>query len=184
MTDDTTSGTTVLSHADAEALRGTAKWARFIAIVGFVIIGLMVLGGIFAGSMIAKMASVTSGMQEAQMEQMRALQEMQGMEGMEGMEESMEQLEGMQSTGMAMGGAMYTIMFLLIAALIFFPNFLLYQFGTKTLKALNGGADAATLTAALNSHRRYYKFSGILLIIVLAIYAIIFLFAGLGMMMM
>lgn len=181
MTDGTTSGTTQLSHADTEALRGTAKWARFIAIVGFVIIGLMVLGGIFAGSIIAKMASATSGMQEAQMEQMR---ELQGMEGMEGMDESMAQLEGMQSTGMAMGGAMYTIMFLLIAALIFFPNFLLYQFGTKTLKSLDGAADATNLTAALNAHRRYYKFSGILLIIVLALYAIIFLVAGLGAMMM
>lgn len=184
MTDSTTSGTTQLSHADAEALRGTAKWARFIAIVGFVIIGLMVLGGIFAGSMIAKLASAGSGMQEAQMEQMRALQEMQGMEGMEGMEESMEQMEKMQSTGMAMGGAMYTIMFLVIAALIFFPNFLLYQFGTKTLKSLDGGSDAATLTSALNSHRRYYKFSGILLIIVLSIYALIFLFGGLAVLMM
>ena len=181
MIDGTTSGTTQFSHADAEAMRGTAKWARFIAIVGFVIIGLMVLGGIFAGSMIAKLASAGSGMQEAQMEQMRALQEMQGMEGME---ESMEQMENIQSTGMAMGGAMYTIMFLVMAALVFFPTFLLYQFGTKTLKALNGGADANTLTAALNSHRRYYKFSGILLIIVLSIYALIFLFGGLAALMM
>jgi hypothetical protein len=184
MTDGTTSVNTQFSHADAEAMRGTAKWARFIAIVGFVMIGIFVLIGLFAGSMIAKMASATSGLQEAQMEQMRALQEMQGTEGMEGLDQSMEQIQGMQSAGMAMGGAMYTVFFLIMAALIFFPNLLLYQFATKTLKSLNGVGDPATLTSGLNAHRRYYKFSGILLIIVLSIYAIALLIGGIGMMMM
>lgn len=181
MTDGTTSGNTVLSHADAEALRGTAKWAKFISIVGFVLIGLMVLVGVFAGSMIAKLGSASSAMQEAQLEQMRQLQ---GMEGMEGMDQSIEQLENMQSTGMAVGGAVYTIMFILVAALIFFPNLLLYQFATRLQASLNGAGDAATLTAGLNAHRRYYKFTGILLIVVLCLYAVIFLFAGLGAMMM
>ena len=81
------------------------------------------------------------------------------------MDQSIEQIESMQSTGMAMGGAVYTIMFILIAALIFFPNLLLYQFATRLQASLSGAGDAATLTAGLNAHRRYYKFTGILLIV-------------------
>ena len=128
-----------------------------------------------------RLGSASTAMQEAQLEQMRQLQ---GLEGMEGMEQSIEQMESMQSTGMAMGGAVYTIMFILVAALIFFPNLLLYQFATRLQSSLNGAGDAATLTAGLNAHRRYYKFTGILLIVVLCLYALIFLFAGLGAMMM
>lgn len=186
MTDGTTSGSSVLSPADAEALRGTAKWARFLAIVGFVMIGLMVLVGLFAGSMMAKMGSMMGGANAAQMQQMQELQQqMQGMEGMEGVDLSgMEQYQNTGAAAGMMGGAFFTFMFLLVAALYFFPTFLLYQFATKTLKALNGPMDASVLTAGLNSHRRFYKFMGILMIIVLCLYALMFLFIGLGAMMM
>ncbi len=183
MTDGTTSGSSVLSHADAEALRGTAKWARFLAIVGFVMLGLILLFWIFFGSMIGAASSAAS---EMQMEQMRALQEMQGMEGMEGLDlEAMQESQQQALSGASMmAGAMGFVIIILVVALAFFPTLLLYQFGTRTLKALNGPMDGTTFTSALNSHRRYYKFSGILMIIVLCIYALVFLFAGLGAAMM
>ena len=38
-------------------LRETAKWAKFLAILGFVICGLLVLGGIFAGTLMSTMSS-------------------------------------------------------------------------------------------------------------------------------
>lgn len=189
MTDGTTSGTSVLSHADAEALRGTAKWARFLAIVNFVFLGLMLLFGIFAGSMMSKMGSMAGAAQEAQMEQMRELQEQMQGSGMEGMEDvDLEAIQGMQggmnSGAMAMAGTMYTIVILIAVAIAFFPTLLLFQFGTRTLKALDGSGDAAILTAGLNAHRRYYKFAGIIMIIALSFMALGLLFGGLGAMMM
>lgn len=44
-----------------EHLSTAAKWARFLAIVGFVMIGLIILIGIFAGSMIASLSSDVGG---------------------------------------------------------------------------------------------------------------------------
>ncbi len=178
MTDGTTSTSSALSHADAEALRGTAKWARFLAIVGFVIIGLMVIGGI-----IMAMAGVAANNAVEDMGGLEQLQNMEGMEEVEGMEEfqeSMREAEKLRSSSSSMGmfaGVFGVFFFLVIGVLIFFPNLLLYQFATGTLKALNGPADGLVLTKALNAHRRYYKFAGILTIIVLAIYALFFLFA-------
>jgi hypothetical protein len=186
MTDGTTSGTTALSHADAEALRGTAKWARFLAIVNFVFLGLMLIFGIFAGSMMSKMGSMAGAAQEAQMEQMRQLQEQMQGSGMEGVDlEAMQNAqESMGSGAMAVAGTMYTIIILIAVAIAFFPTLMLYQFGSRTLKALSGPADAAVLTSGLNAHRRYYKFAGILMIIALCFMALGLLFGGLGAMMM
>lgn len=179
MSDGTTTSSSVLSHADAEALRGTAKWARFLAIVGFVIIGLMVIGGIIMAmvGMAANNAVQDMGGLE-QLQHMEGMEELEGMEGMEEFQESMRQAEEARSSGMGMfAGVFGVLFFLVIGVLVFFPNLLLYQFATGTLKALNGPADALVLTKALNAHRRYYKFAGILTIIVLAIYALFFLFA-------
>ncbi len=41
--------------------REAAKWARFIAIIGFIFCGLMVLVGLFAGSMMATMMGSAFG---------------------------------------------------------------------------------------------------------------------------
>jgi len=38
-------------------LSEAARWARFLAIVGFVLIGIIVLVGLFAGSLLGTMAS-------------------------------------------------------------------------------------------------------------------------------
>ncbi|MCB0430928.1 MAG: hypothetical protein H6585_08120 [Flavobacteriales bacterium] len=48
-----------LSTVAADHLKRTAKWARFLSILGFVFIGLMVLVAFFAGGM---MALATQGM--------------------------------------------------------------------------------------------------------------------------
>ncbi len=189
MTDGSSSGNSVLSHADAEALRGTAKWAKFLSIVGFVMIGLLVIIALFAGSMMANMANMMGGGTASQMEDMRELQEqMQSMEGMEGVDLSgMEEYQETAAATSAASAVTFTIIFLLSAALYFFPTLMLYQFATRTLKSVNGPMDATTFTSALNSHRRFYKFMGILMIIALCIYALMFIFiafVGLGAAMM
>ncbi|MCU0318986.1 MAG: hypothetical protein MUE88_02755, partial [Flavobacteriales bacterium] len=42
---------TVVSPADAEELRKGARWARFLGVVGMVFAGLMLLMGVFFGSL-------------------------------------------------------------------------------------------------------------------------------------
>ena len=75
-------------------------------------------------------------------------------------------------------------MFLVIAALYFVPTLMLYKFATSTLRSLGGVFVGVTFTRGLNSHRRMYKFMGILTIIVLCLYLLMFIFGGLAAMMM
>ncbi|MER2998652.1 DUF5362 family protein [Pontibacter populi] len=50
-----------LNLASEDFLRNTAKWGKFLAIVGFVMIGFIVLMGIFAGSVLGSVMSKASG---------------------------------------------------------------------------------------------------------------------------
>ncbi len=50
-----------LDPAGAEYLRESAKWAKFIAIIGFVFCGLMVVAALFAGSILAASMSTALG---------------------------------------------------------------------------------------------------------------------------
>ncbi|MBK8612354.1 MAG: hypothetical protein IPN85_02525 [Flavobacteriales bacterium] len=138
---------THLSVQDADSLRKTAKWARFLAIVGFVMIGLMVLAGFSMGAFLGRMASMQS-----------------------------EMLGTPMPFDVGAIGTMYTVIFLLVGALYFVPTLLLFQFATRTLRSLAGSFDPITFTSGLESHRRLYKFMGILMIIVLSIYALFFFF--------
>lgn len=51
-------GGTGLSAENKQYLHESARWARFLGIVGFVITGLVVLGALFAGTMMASMSSM------------------------------------------------------------------------------------------------------------------------------
>lgn len=137
---------TQLSAQDADQFRRTAKWARFLAIVGFVMIALMVLFGIFAGSLFGMMGAMGG------------------------------EMSGMAMNG-AMGafGAMYTVMFLLIAALYFFPTLYLYRFATRTLKALNGPFDGPVFSGGVDALRKLFTFMGVLTLIMLSLYLLMFL---------
>ena len=52
----------VITEASRSYLRETAKWAKFLAIIGFVMIGFMVLVGVFFGSI---MGSAMSDLEDA-----------------------------------------------------------------------------------------------------------------------
>ena len=138
---------TALSVHDANTLRSTAKWGRFLSILGMIMVGLMVLMSLFAGTFMAAMMSMGGGMNGAPV--------------------------GMLTTT-------YTVIFLITAAIYFVPSLLLYQFSTRTLRALDGGFDQAQFSNGLQAHRRMYKFMGVLMIIVLGLYALGFLFAIVG----
>jgi len=138
-------------------LKETAKWAKFLAIVGFIFVGLYIIMAIAMFAMGGAMSSAAS--------------EMEGMEGMEGM-------SGMGAAGM-MGGAFLGVIYLLVAILYFFPMLYLYKFASKTQFALNN-SNTDELTNGLENLKSHYKFMGILMLIALIFMALFVLLAIIG----
>jgi len=132
-------GGSVFNSEIKSYLAETARWGKFLAIVGFVAIGLMALGGIFFGSVLANLTG-----------------------------------------GVGLISPMFiTMMYLILAALYFFPVLYLFRFSTKMQVALRSDNEAE-LTSSFQNLKSLYKFMGILTAIILGIYALIFVFAGIG----
>jgi hypothetical protein len=147
-----------IGHESLGYLDTTRKWTMFFAILGFVFLGLMLVFGLFFGSLISKFTSGVSGLS--------------GMEGMEGM-------EGMQ-TAKAVGGVAGIFVFiimLIFSAIYFFPLFYLFRFSRHTKNAI-ANLDANELTLGLKSLKSYWRYIGILVIILLAFYLLVLIFAG------
>ena len=139
-------------------LNTTRKWTMFFAILGFVVIGLMLLGSLFFGALFKGAMSGLSG-----------LESMEGMEGMEGMD--------IARTAGGFVGTLMFIVLLVFAAIYFFPLFYLLKFSTLSKNAI-ANLDANELTQAFKYLKSYWVYIGILVIIVLAIYLLVFLIAG------
>ena len=137
-------------------LRETAKWARFLSIVGLIFIGLYVL--------LALMMFAMGGAMDA------ASENMDGMGGM-----------GMMG---AVGGAAMGVIYLICALIYFFPILYLYRFATNTLSALDSN-NTDQLTNGLENLKSHYKFMGILMCIALIFIALgmLLMFVGLAAMM-
>jgi hypothetical protein len=144
-----------IGHEALGYLNTTRKWTMFFAILGFVAIGLMLLGGLFAGALFKGAMSGLSGME--------------GMEGMEGMDVA-------RSAG-GFAGTMVFILILVFAVIYFFPMFYLLKFSTLSKNAI-ANLDSSGLTQAFKHLKSYWVYLGILVIIVLAIYLLIFIIAG------
>ncbi len=129
-----------LTNEGRAYLLETAKWARFLAIVGFVFIGLMIIAGIFMGSIMGSAMGAAGDM---------------GMAGM-------------------MGGGAMTVLYILLAALYFFPTLYLYRFATQTRAALSG-TGGGDVTQGLGNLKSTFKFMGILMIVIIALYALLFI---------
>lgn len=87
---------------------------------------------------------------------------------------------GMYGTAMPGGmGVAMAFMYLLIAALYLYPTIALYRFGKLIRPALHN-QDQQLFNEAIRHLRNVFKFMGILTLIVLGLYALIFLFAILG----
>ena len=137
-------------------LRETAKWARFLSIVGFIFICLYVL--------LALMMFAMGGAMDA------ASENMDGMGGM-----------GMMG---AVGGAAMGVIYLICALIYFFPILYLYRFASNTLSALDSN-NTDQLTNGLENLKSHYKFMGILMCIALIFIALgmLLMFVGLAAMM-
>ena len=125
-------------------LAETAKWAKFLSIVGFMGMGLTVIFVLFMGSI-------------------------------------MSQIPGFNEIGATeslMIGSM-SLIYILIAAIYFYPLWKLYQFAALSKKALVSN-DSILLTQALEAQKSMFKFMGILVIITLSIYLVMILVGVFG----
>lgn len=125
-------------------LSETAKWGKFLSIVGFVFIGLIVIIAIFAGTLFGTMA-------------------------------------GFSGNAMLAGGMsiIITIVYLAIAALYFFPCLYMFRFSTRMKKAL-AESNQELLNSSFENLKSCFKFMGIMTIILLSLYGLVFVVAGLG----
>jgi hypothetical protein len=130
-----------LNELALDSLRVSAKWCMFLAIVGFIFIGLMLVGGVFA--------TVA----------MSALSEMPN--------DPYNQL-GMDNPVMQMRsylGAIYIVM----ALLYFFPIYYLFNYAKGTKMALESG-NPEVLANALKNLKSHHKYLGIVTIIIISLY--------------
>lgn len=133
-----------VDHQSSAYLGETAKWAKFLAIIGFIFCGLFVLVGVFAGSFLA------------------------GALGRYG-----------QGGGSMIGGAFFSVIYVLLALLYFFPCLYLFNFASKMQVALKNN-DQQQLAQSFRNLKSCYKFLGILMIIILGFYALALVFGVLA----
>lgn len=118
--------------ASKSFLLESAKWAKFLAIVGFVMIGLMILVMLIG-------VAVASG------------------------------------AGLAMGPALF--MAILMGAIYFFPAYFLLLFATNVKEGLVA-EDVDKVTLGFQNLKRMFLYIGVLTIILLSIYLLMFLVGG------
>ena len=131
-------------------LKETAKWAMFLAIMGFIVIGFCILGAIGMFAVGGAMAS----------------DEMAGMEGMGGM-----------GAMASLGGATLGVIYLLAAVFYFFPVYYLYKFASNTKQAFANN-NTAQLTASFENLKSHYKFMGILTIVGIVLWILMIIFVA------
>ena len=133
-----------LTKASKSYLMETAKWSSYFGILGFIGTGLMVIFSLFAGTMFASMSKMNPAFQNA---------------------------PDFSGSGISV---LFTILYLIIALLYFFPSLYLYKSG----KALKGGLridDVDQIEEGFKNLKSSFKFWGILSIIFISIYILIFL---------
>ena len=130
----------------------TRKWTMFFAILGFIFLGIMLIIGLLAGSFLTAFSSKFAGVG--------------GTEGMEGVKAA----SGIASIG-------FFICMLIFAVIYFFPLLYLLRFSTHTKKAI-ANLDANELQIGLKNLKSYWKYIGILIIVLLAIYLLVLIIAG------
>jgi hypothetical protein len=79
----------------------------------------------------------------------------------------------------AIGGGFIGVFIIIMSLIMFFPALYLWNFSSKIRKALNNN-DQPLLTEALKNLKSFFKFYGILLIVVLSFYALAVIFAIIG----
>jgi hypothetical protein len=120
-------------------LSEAAKWARFLAICGFVFLGLMVVYGIFMSFVFANMMGTMSKYDSTY---------------------STNSLKSIMGAGMI-------IFYIVCAVIAFFPYYFLLRFANK-MKAALVSNDQDSLNGSFQNLKILYRYMGILMIISLA----------------
>ncbi len=134
----------VLSDIAMFYLADARKWAKFLAILGFIYCGMMLIGSIFVGFI---MTMVTA----------------------------------MSPKPLPFPLGAFSIIYVFIAVVYFFPVYYLYKFSEDLKKALELGMEDY-LTSAFRWLKSHYKYMGIMIIVGFALGIIFFfvaIFAGL-----
>lgn len=128
-------------------LSEAARWAKFLAIIGFVMCALMFIGGLFASLF---MSSLT--------------------EGMEG-------LGGESYATYSSYNRKFTMVFYVVFGIIsVFPYLYLFRFATRMQEALRS-SDQDVLNSSFSNLKSLFKFVGILTIIMLGFLLLALVFA-------
>lgn len=132
-----------IDETGKENLLQSVKWSKFIAIFLFVILGLMILGGLMLGATgsVLEQYSYASG-----------------------------------NASFAGMSKVLMVTYILMAILYFFPTLYLYKFSSliKSSMYLN---NQQQFNEALVYQRKMYKFVGIMVMIMIILYALLFIFA-------
>ena len=119
----------------------TAKWTKFLSIVGFVFSALIALSALSVGAIISTLSAVSPG-----------------------------------NPLLKIGAPALTVFYLLISLLQFYPSLLLFKFSNAANQAVLF-AEQNSLSVALGNLKSFFKFWGIITIIIIGFYAMIFISA-------
>lgn len=120
-----------------------ATWAKFLAIMGFIVCILVVLAGFFASTILANMPTTR---------------------GFEGFGNNRE----INTSGFA---AVAAVVYIIIALLYFFPCLFLFNFASKMKTALLTN-DQNTLNTSFQNLKKTFRYLGVLTIIILCFWVI------------
>ncbi len=121
-----------------------AKWAKFLSIIGFVGLGLMLIGGL---------SVITIG----------------------------NTVSTFNRTPSPVPFALLGLIYLVLSVFYFFPVYYLYKSSVGLKKGISSNSQDS-FTDGFKNLKAHYKFIGITMIVVLSIYALIFVFGMLAMM--
>jgi uncharacterized membrane protein YjgN (DUF898 family) len=132
-------------------LSETARWASFLAVIGFIVCALVVIGGIVVAIAASQFDSAF---------------------------DSYNSGSSIRMSGSGFG-AVLGVVYILFAVLYFFPCLYLLRFSNH-MKVAIAAEDQTRLTTAFENLKSVFKFMGILTIIILSLYVLGFLFGGLA----
>ena len=128
-------------------LRETAKWAKFLSIVGFIMCGILVVLAFFIGKIMSSLSPLGDIGDSTT-----------------------------YASSSVFSGAFLTILYILIALIYLMPCLYLYRFAEKMQIALTS-SDQVFLTSSFSNLKSLFKFMGILMIIMLCVYGLVILIA-------
>lgn len=131
-----TTGRIAIGETDRAHLTMAARWARFLAIVQFIALGLTIVAMIFMF-----LGMIVAG---------ASFSEMAGMSGMPGV-----------PAGFMIGYFAFIFLALIVSV---FLTIYLYAFATKTIRAVREGNDAE-MTEAFSDLGKFFRFWGIITIV-------------------